>query len=72
MTDLENIQLLDIAIKEARIKLEKARTKNAKRDNANPATLTTIEKYIEDLISERETLLFTAASTIANTSTPTW
>lgn len=72
MTDLENIQILDMAIKEARIKLEKARTLNAKRSNANPDDLSAIEEYISDLIEERENILFTAASTIAKATTPTW
>lgn len=71
MNDLEEVMLLDIAIKEANIKLEKARTKNAKRTNESPADLTAIESYIDALKSARETALFTAASTIANTSTPT-
>ena len=70
MNDLEEVMLLDMAIKEANIKLERARTKNANRNNASPSDLSSIESYIDTLKSARETALFTAASTIANTSTP--
>ena len=71
MSTYENIMILDMAIKEARIKLEKARTKNANRNN-EAVVVTAIEQYIEDLIAEREDELFTEASSIAGKTTPTW
>ena len=72
MNDLEEVLLLDMAIKEARIKLEKARTLNAKRNNTDPDDLSAIEEYISALIEERESILFNAASTIAKATTPDW
>lgn len=71
MSAYENIMILDMAIKEARIKLEKARTRNANRNN-EADDITAIEQYVEDLIAERENELFTEASSIANKTTPTW
>lgn len=71
MSAYENIMVLDMAIKEARIKLEKARTRNANRNN-EADDVTSIEQYIADLIAERENELFTEASSIANKTTPTW
>ena len=71
MSAYENIMILDMAIKEARIKLEKARTKNANRNN-EAVVVTSIEQYIEDLIAERENELFTEASSIAGKTTPAW
>ena len=71
MSAYENIMVLDMAIKEARIKLEKARTKNAKR-NSEADDVTAIEQYIDDLIAEREDELFNEASSIAGKNTPTW
>lgn len=72
MSTYENIMILDMAIKEARIKLEKARTKNASRNNEAAVVTTAIEQYIDDLIAEREDELFTEASSIAGKTTPTW
>lgn len=72
MSAYENIMILDMAIKEARIKLEKARTKKANRNNNESIDVTAIEQYIDDLIAEREDELFTEASSIANKTTPTW
>ena len=71
MSVYENIMILDMAIKEARIKLEKARTKNANRNNS-ATVVTAIEQYIDDLIAEREDELFTEASSLAGKTTPTW
>lgn len=71
MSAYENIMILDMAIKEARIKLEKARTRNANRNN-EADDVTSIEQYIADLIAERENELFTEASSIAGKTTPTW